>query len=244
MRRIIAWLRATVTAVVVFSYVGLIGPFFLFYMWLTGNVMPLYRCAQFGCRLGMWLSGMRAVLEGRENFPPDRRVIYMANHLSNVEPPMLFAVLPARIAFMAKRQLFNIPVLSMAMRMGDFVRVPREDPEQARASVEEALEKLKLVSFLVYPEGTRSRDGSLQKFKHGVFHLALRGQVPIVPLTVQAAEKVMRKGRWEIYPGTVRVTVHPAVEMRGRSIEARFEVADEVRKVIASALPPEKRGGA
>ncbi len=243
MRRVFAWLRATVTATVVFSYVGMAGPFFLLHMWLTGNVMPLYRCAQFGCRIGMWLGGVRVEWEGKENLPRGQRVIYMCNHLSNIEPPVLFALLPARIAFMGKRQLFQIPILSTAMRMGDFVSVPREDPDKAKASVEEALEKLKVVSFLVFPEGTRSREGTLQHFRHGVFHLALRGQVPIVPLTVLNADKIMQKGKWEIYPGTMKLTVHPLVEMNGRTIEHRYEVADEVRSIISSALPPEKQSG-
>ena len=237
MRITIARLRATVTAIVVFGYVGHVGSFFIFVSWVTGDVMWVYRCAQVGCRIGMWLGGIAFELQGGENYPRGDRVIFMCNHLSNIEPPVLFAVLPPQIAFMAKRQLFKIPILRTAMRMGDFVSVPRENPERARASVEEALEKLKKVSFLVFPEGTRSRDGSLQKFRHGVFHLAIRGQVPIVPLTVTGADAIMRKGIWQLYPGTMRLQVHPRVETAGLSIEDRFELADRVRDVIASGLP-------
>lgn len=242
MRVNIARLRATVTAVVVFGYVGIVSPFFIVLSWVTGDVMWVYRCAQAGCRIGMWLGGVTVELQGEENYPRGDRVIFMCNHLSNIEPPVLFAVLPPQIAFMAKRQLFKIPILRTAMRMGDFVSVPREDPEKAKASVEEALKKLKKVSFLVFPEGTRSRDGSLQKFRHGVFHLAIRGQVPIVPLTVTGADEIMRKGIWQLYPGTMRLQVHPRVETAGMSIEDRFELADRVRRIIGSTLPAHRRG--
>ena len=237
----LARIRATVTAVVVFGYVGVVAPFFLLLSWLTGDVMWIYRCAQVGCRIGMALGGVTVEFQGQENFPQDRRVIFMCNHLSNIEPVVLFAVMPPQIAFMAKRQLFDIPVLSTAMRMGDFVSVPRENPEKAKAAVEDALRKLQKVSFLVFPEGTRSRDGSLQKFRHGVFHLAVRGQVPIVPMTAIGADDIMRKGKWQIYPGRMRLTVHPCVETAGMKIEDRFALADRVREIIASGLPEEKR---
>jgi 1-acyl-sn-glycerol-3-phosphate acyltransferase len=167
----------------------------------------------------------------------------MANHQSSVDPPVLFTVIPPRIAFMGKKSLFSIPVLGAAMRLGDFVPVHREHPEEARASVDEALEKLNRgITLLVYPEGKRSPDGRLLPFKTGVFLLAIRVGVPIVPITVHGAERVMAKGRWEIYPGTVRVTVHPPVETRGRRPEERRALAAQVRATIASALPHELRG--
>ena len=244
MRVWLARIRATVTAVIVFGYVGLIAPFFVFLSWLSGDVMWIYRCAQVGCRIGMALGGVRVEIEGAENFPRGDRVIFMCNHLSNIEPPVLFAVMPPQIAFMAKRQLFDIPVLRTAMRMGDFVSVPREDPEKAKAAVEDALRKLRKVSFLVFPEGTRSRDGALQKFRHGVFHLAIRGQVPIVPMTVLGADEIMRKGKWQIYPGKMSLQIHPRVETAGLGIEDRFALADRVRDVIASGLPQGKKNQA
>ncbi len=215
----------------------------LFYSLLRRDVSPIYGLARWTVRAALRLARVQVELIGAENLNASRPCIYMANHQSNVDPPVLFTTIPPRIAFMGKKSLFAIPVLGAAMRLADFVPVHREHPEEARASVDDALEKLNRgVTFLVYPEGKRSPDGRLLPFKTGVFLLAIRAGVPIVPITVDGAERVMAKGRWEVYRGTVRVTVHPPIETRGRRPEERRQLAAEVRALIASSLPPELRG--
>ncbi|MEE8202046.1 MAG: lysophospholipid acyltransferase family protein [Candidatus Acidoferrales bacterium] len=240
--RLMATLRATLTAAVVFLYVLVVGAPVTLYAWLTGRIMPIYRIAQGGIWLGLWLAGIRFDVRGRENIPRDRACVYMSNHQSNIDPPLMFVLLPPRIAFIAKKDVFAVPVLGKAMHLADFVPIDRYDPEAARAAVEEALKHLRPgVSLIVYPEGTRSPDGRLQRFKHGVFVLALRAQAPIVPITVIGAEAIMPKKKWQIYPGRIQVTVHPPVETRGRSLGDRAQLALEVQRIIAAALPPEKQ---
>lgn len=243
MTRFLARLRATVTAAVVFLYLFVIGTPVVVHAWWTGRIDTLYRVAGWGVRLGLWVAGVRLSVIGREHLLRQGPCVYMANHQSNVDPPIVFAVLPPRIAMMGKKSLFSIPVLGTALRLADFVPVDRENREAARASVDEALEKLQRgISFMVYPEGTRSPDGRLLPFKHGVFLLALRAGVPIVPITIDGAAGVMPKKKWQIYPSSVRVTIHPAIQTHGRSEEERQQLAEEVRRVIASALPQEQRG--
>lgn len=242
MSRLLARLRATWTAAIVFGYVWTVGTLFVLHAWLTGRIGPLYRIGWGGARLGLWLAGIRLEVRGLENLPRGRACVYMANHQSNVDPPLLFVVLPPRIALIGKEQVFRIPVLGTALALADFVPINRFDPEAARAAVGAALERLQRgVSFLVFPEGTRSRDGRLQRFKHGVFVMALRAGAPIVPITLEGADRVMRKGKWEVYPGTVRVTIHPAVETARRALNERARLAREVQGIIASALPPHQR---
>jgi 1-acyl-sn-glycerol-3-phosphate acyltransferase len=243
--RLLARLRATWTAALVFGYVWTVGVPFVLHAWLTRRIDPLYRCGWWGARLGLWLAGIRLEVRGLEHLPRGRACVYMANHQSNVDPPLLFVVLPPRIALIGKEQVFRIPVLGKALDLGDFVPINRFDPEAARAAVEAAFVRLQRgVSFLVFPEGTRSPDGRLQRFKHGVFVMALKAGAPIVPITLEGADRVMRKGKWEVYPGTVRVTIHPAVETAGRLLIERATLAREVQSVIASALPPEQRPAA
>ncbi len=220
-----------------------VGPPVLLYSLLRRDVAAIYGLARWTVPVALRLAGVRVELIGAENLNASRPCIYMANHQSFVDPPVLFAVISPRIAFMGKKSLFSVPVLGAAMRLADFVPVHREHPEEARASVDDALEKLSRgVTFLVYPEGRRSYEGRLLPFKTGVFLLAIRAGVPIVPISIDGAERVMAKGRWEVYPGAVRVTVHPPVETRGRRPEERRQLAAEVRALIASALPPERRG--
>jgi len=243
-KRLTAFLRASLVASWVFSYVFTVGALTVLHAMWTGRIERLYRGAVWCVRVGLGMAGVTLEVGGEENLLPDRQCIYMANHQSNIDPPLLFVVLPERIAMMGKKQLWSIPVLGTALRLGDFVAVHREVKEEAKASVEEALQTLKRsgVSLAVYPEGTRTYDGRLLPFKRGVFLLAIRSGLPIVPLTLQGATEVMPKGRWEIHPGTIRVTVHPVVETEGMAEEGRHKLADQVRTTIASALPEEMRG--
>ena len=244
MQRWIARARATVVAGWAFFYLFTGGAFNVLRSLLTGDVKYVYRGARWCMSVGLWIAGVEMELRGAENLPRGQ-CIYMANHQSNVDPPLLFTVLPERIAFMGKKQLWSIPVLGTALRLGEFIPVHREVKEEARASVEEALEILKrgTVSLMVYPEGTRSFDGRLLPFKHGVFLLAIRSGLPIVPLTLDGATDVMPKKRWQVYPKLVTVTVHPALETRGLSEDDRHALAERVRAVIESALPERLRGG-
>lgn len=239
MSRFLASLRATWSAGFIFVYLFLVGTPAVVHAWLTGRIGFLYGVARWGSRAGLWLGGIRWEVRGLENIP-NHVCMYMANHQSNIDPPLLFVVVPPRIAIMAKKQLFSLPVLGQALRLGEFIPVHREVHEEARASVDEALSRLEHgLSLLVFPEGTRSYDGRLLRFKHGVFLLAIRAGVPIVPITVDGATAAMAKGRWEIYPGNVRVTIHPPVPTQGRTEEERGVLAEEVKRIVESALPAE-----
>lgn len=243
MQRWIARARATIVAGWAFFYLSTGGVYNVLRSLLTGRVEYVYRGARECMAVGLWIAGVTVKLRGAENLPRGQ-CIYMANHQSNVDPPILFSVLPERIAFMGKKQLWSIPVLGTALRLGEFIPVHREVKEEARASVEEALEILKrgTVSLMVYPEGTRSYDGRLLPFKRGVFLLAIRSGLPIVPLTLDGATDVMPKKRWQVYPKLVTVTVHPAIETRGLTEDDRYTLAERVRAVIESALPEKLRG--
>lgn len=243
MSELLARLRATYTAAFLFLYLYVVGPPFVLHAWVTHRIDRLYRMSWWAAWLGLRLAGVRYTVTGEEHLPRERPCVYMANHQSNADPPLLFVVLPPRIALMGKRQVFSIPLLGTVLRLADCVPVNREERQQACSSVEEALGKLQRgISFLVFPEGTRSPDGRLQRFKHGVFLLALRAGATIVPITVDGAAAIMPKGKWEIRPGLVRLTIHPPVETRRRSPQELHLLAKEVRARVASALPEDLRG--
>lgn len=242
MSKFLAQFRATWTAAFVFLYIFVVGTPVLIHAWLAKRIDLLYRIGWSGGWLALRLGGVRLEVRGVENFPPNQ-CLYMANHQSNVDPPALFIVLPPRIALMGKKEVFSIPILGAGLRLGGFVPVDRADPEAARASVDRALEEVrKGTTFLVFPEGTRSPDGCLQRFKHGVFVLAIRAGLPIVPITLDGGDAIMPKRKWELRPGTFRITIHPPVPTTGLTLDDRSELARRVREIVASALPPEKRG--
>jgi 1-acyl-sn-glycerol-3-phosphate acyltransferase len=211
----------------------------IFHAWLTGKVDRLYWAALGGVKASLGLARVRVRAEGLENIPPGA-CVFAANHTSNADPLALVPAIPRRISILVKKELFRVPILGTAMKLVDFIPVDRTDREAAAASVDRAVSYLERgLSFLVYPEGTRSPDGRLGAFKKGAFILAIRARVPVVPIAIAGAEKVMRKGSPALYPGEILVRFLPAVDSSGYSLEEKDRLLERVRAAIASALPAE-----
>jgi 1-acyl-sn-glycerol-3-phosphate acyltransferase len=214
------------------------GPFMLHAL-LTGAADRLYWTALRGVKASLGLAGARLRREGLENIPPGP-CVFTPNHTSNIDPPALLAAIPRRISILAKKELFGIPVLGPAMKLVRFVPVDRADREAAAGSVDLAVRYLgEGLSFVVYPEGTRSPDGHLRPFKKGAFILAIRAGVPVVPISIVGAEKVMPIGSRGIYPGEILIRFHPPVDSSGYAVEEKDRLLERVRAAIASGLPPE-----
>ncbi|MGH9414425.1 MAG: lysophospholipid acyltransferase family protein, partial [Terriglobales bacterium] len=171
-----------------------------------------YKAARLGLRLLFKLAGVRIEVQGRESLPPGA-VIYMANHQSNLDPPLLVAALPGNIAFLAKKQLFSVPILGTLLKVGGLIPVERAgDREAARATVSRAAADVRAGRpFMIFPEGTRSRDGSLLPFKKGPFYLAEQAQVPVVAVRLDGSRQLMPKGSARIRPGVVTLRIAPPV---------------------------------
>jgi len=234
-------IRTAIVSVFLVLYTLVLGPPLILYSLLTGSVDLLYRMGLGGVLFITRTVGVRFRAEGTENIPAGV-CIFVSNHASNVDPPAIVGAIPRRIAILVKDSLFRIPIISRAFRLARFVPVNRSDPEAARASVEKAVEYLKQgVSFLVYPEGTRSPDGRLRPFKKGSFVMAIKAGVPVVPVACAGAHRVMGKGELRIHPGEIVVRFQPPISTSGYTIEQRDKLAARVRAAIAAALPPDQR---
>lgn len=210
---------------------------------LTGDIGPLYRWSMWIVRTGVRLARIRVRVAGRENIPA-QPCIFMANHVSNLDPPILLPLLPFRSAFFIKRSLLKIPLVGYGMRLAGFIPVDRDGRlESARESVQSASKVLASgVSISTFPEGTRSRDGVLLPFKKGPFYLAMESGVPVIPVSIFGSEHMMTKGSLRIKPGTANLTFHPA--LLPQQFSTREQLASAVRVAIASGLPPWMRGSA
>jgi 1-acyl-sn-glycerol-3-phosphate acyltransferase len=217
---------------------GLIG---IPYSFLVGDISGLYRVAMWIAGAGVRAAGISTEVVGVENVPTGKSCIFMCNHVSNLDPPVLLPALPGRSSVLLKKELMRIPILGTAMRMGKFVPVERgQKREAAKASVAAAADALRSgLHILVFPEGTRSLDGRLSTFKKGPFYLAQETQAPIVPIALSGTEKMMRKGSVAITPGLARVQFLPAIEPS--QFATRDELITAVRREIAEALPEEMR---
>jgi 1-acyl-sn-glycerol-3-phosphate acyltransferase len=208
---------------------------------ITGDVMPLYRASLFVVRTGFRLAGVRIQVEGLERIPRGVACIFMSNHVSNLDPPVLIPLLPGRTSVFLKRSLMKIPVLGYGMRLAEFVPVDRS------GSVEGALESSKRAKVVLgkgihittFVEGTRSRDGRMLPFKKGPFYLAMETGAPCVPISISGTESMMRKGSLRIERGLVRVIFHAPIYPA--SVADRDALMLAVRESIASGLPERMR---
>jgi 1-acyl-sn-glycerol-3-phosphate acyltransferase len=237
---VIAVIRSLLTYVAVSGYVLLVGPPLLLIALLTRNVMLLYRAGIGGVRLGLLLSGITVDVRGQEHIQRQRAAVYAVNHASNVEPPILFLTLSSlfpRLRVLYKAELRKLPILVRAWDLAGFVPLERGNREQSLPAIDQAAEALRDGnSFLIFPEGTRSRTGQLLPFKKGGFIMALKGQAPIVPVAITGARDAMHKGSFVIRPVTVRVRFGAPVETTGLTMEERDRLVSVVRQNVESLL--------
>jgi 1-acyl-sn-glycerol-3-phosphate acyltransferase len=207
---------------------------------LTGDIRFLYRMFTWGAFAGVRLAGVRVETIGRDQLDPARAYIFMSNHVSNLDPPIQIPLIPRRTSVMVKKELFKIPVLGRAMRMGALVPVDRGNRDAGIEAVTAAKAVIEQgISMTIYVEGKRSFDGKLLPFKKGPFYLAMECGVPVVPMTIVGTHEAMPKKRFAIKPGLVKVIFHPPIEPK--DFGDRDSLMEKVRAVIESTLPEEYR---
>jgi 1-acyl-sn-glycerol-3-phosphate acyltransferase len=186
--------------------------------------------------LGRPILGLKVDVTGLERSDPETPCIYMANHLSFLDGPVLFAVIPRLVRVILKKEVFRIPVVGQGMRFIGFVPVDRKGIKAGKRSIDRAVRLMaeRGYSYLVFPEGTRSRDGLIQPFKRGGFFLALAGGAPIVPVTIRGSFDLMPRGRFFVKKGTVRVDFHAPVPVTGYRPETMSGLVDRVKDIIRS----------
>jgi len=220
---------------------GLAGLLGIPYSFVVGNVRLLYRVSMPIIRAGVRAAGIRVVVTGVENVPAGVSCIFLSNHVSNLDPPVLLPAIPGMASVFLKKELMRIPILGTAMGMAKFVPVERGSRrDAAQASVAAAADALRSgLHFLVFPEGTRSKDGRLAPFKRGPFYLAKETGAPIIPVAISGTQKLMRKGSAAITPGSAKIQMLAAIDPAAYT--TREELMAAVRTAIAAALPEEMR---
>jgi 1-acyl-sn-glycerol-3-phosphate acyltransferase len=234
---LIAAVRSVATYVLVSLYVIIVGPPGMLFALTFGWKQLLYWLGHGGVWLSLALSGIRYRVTGKEHLPLDHAAVYCSNHQSNVDPPVLFDALHPRMHILYKHELDAIPILARAFRLGGFIPVDRRNKESAMRSIDAGAQSIRQGnSFLIFPEGTRSRTDALLPFKKGGFIMAIKAQAPIVPVAVTGGRAAMRRGSWLVYPTVVRIKVGPPIETAGLSLDQRDELIDRVRAAIADLL--------
>jgi 1-acyl-sn-glycerol-3-phosphate acyltransferase len=238
-----AAVRSLATYVAVTLYILLIGPPFLLIAFATGRPLPLYRAALGGVRLGLWCSGIKVTIRHPEHIQMTRAAVYAVNHSSNVEPPILYLALARlfpRLRVLYKAELRKLPILVRAFDLAGFVPLERGNRDQSLPAIERAAEALRAGnSFLIFPEGTRSRSGELLPFKKGGFIMAIRGQAPVVPAAIAGARDAMRKGSLIIRPVRIVVSFGAPIATEGLTLDDRDALIASSRAAVAALLAAE-----
>jgi len=234
---------STIKMVFVYVTLGtLAGVIGIPYSLLVGNVELLYRVVvRKVVPWGVRAAGIRVEVTGRENVPAGVSCIFLSNHVSNLDPPVLFPVLPGQCSALLKKELMRIPLLGTAMRMANFVPVERGNVrESAQASVAAAAAALKSgLHIVIFAEGTRSKDGRLAPFKRGPFFLATDTGAPIVPIVISGTQTMMRKHSAAITPGVAKVEF--LAPLYPGNFSTREELMVAVRGAMIEALPENMR---
>ena len=233
----IAAVRSAATYLAVSLYVLILSPPGILLALLFGWKKHLYVLGHAGVRLGLFLAGIRVKLAGAEHLPHGKAAVYCANHQSNVEPPALFDVLHPQIHILYKQELDQIPLLTRAFRMGGFIPIDRRRKEAAMRSIDLGAASIRAGnSFLIFPEGTRSKTGELLPFKKGGFIMAIKAGALIVPVASQGGRASMRPGSWIIHPVTISIRVGEPIDAACYSLDERDALIERVHQAIAALL--------
>jgi 1-acyl-sn-glycerol-3-phosphate acyltransferase len=236
---VVAGIRTAAAVILVSLSTLLLGPPTIVIGWLCNWPNLPFQAGIQTVRLALAVVGLRYVVDGAEHML-DRPAVYCVNHTSNVEPPILFAALRRlvpRLAILYKRELRALPILNLGFDLVGFIPIDRGNREQTTKALDTAVRRLNAgTSFLVFPEGTRSRSGQLLPFRKGAFVMAMRAGVPLVPIAIAGARDAMQKGSPIIRPVTVRLKLGAPIETRGVSDARRDELVQSVRAEVERLL--------
>lgn len=214
---------------IVFGTISLVGGL------LDGSGRFAHKCAQWWARLILVTSRVRVVHKGVPLPPADQSCVFVANHSSFYDTPIVFTALPRQLRLMAKADLGYVPFIGWHLLRSGHVLVDRKNPG---ASIFKRMQRMVKsgASLIVFPEASRTMDGTVMKFKAGIFMLAIENGLPIVPVSFSGSRTVMPKGELAVTPTTVVVTVHEPIPTTGMTREDARPLAERVRTIIASAV--------
>lgn len=196
----------------------------------------IHRIARLWAKVLLWAAGVRVKVEGLSHIPLGP-VVLMCNHQSAFDIFVILAFLPVQFRWLAKASLFRIPFLGWAMARAGYIPVERENPREATRSLVEAIRRVREgTSVVIFPEGTRSHDGKLLPFRKGGFTLALKAQVPVVPMAIVGTREVMPRGSFRVFGGEVRMRLAPPIETKGMGPGQRDDLVLRVRRAVEGCL--------
>ncbi len=196
-----------------------------------------HKLTHFWGRSCLFLSGLEFTVSGTENIPQNSPAIYVSNHQSNFDIPLIYSGLPVPFSWLAKKELFLVPLFGFAMKRNGCIPIDRSNRRTTMHSIIAAAQQIKNgTSVVIFPEGTRTPDGQLQEFKKGALLIAAKAQVPVVPIVIHGSYEIMPKDRWKIEAGKLRLDILPPIPTTGLKTRDIDQLTEKIHNLIATNL--------
>lgn len=220
----------SIPGIIVITFI--LGSAALLIGWM-GRTIP-FHIERLWARTVLWVSSVTIIIQGQENIFKNSSQMFVANHRGLFDVPALFLALPVKVRFIAKKELFRIPIFGWAMSLSGHISIDRESPIGGIRAFNTAVVQARKenVSICVFPEGSVSWDGALQSLKNGAFVLAARSMVPVVPVWISGSREVLPRGTIMIRPGTIKVSIGEPIDTSRYSRENSDELVDKVAKIM------------
>ena len=205
--------------------------------WVRPRSRKVDRIIAWWAKAFLFVTGTRVQATGLDLIDPRASYVFTPNHISNIDVPVMLASLPVSGRYMAKKELYRIPILGSAMRAVLMIETDRDAGPAAHRDINLQVARVVAagLSLIIHPEGTRSRDAELRPFKKGAFRIAIDNGLPVVPVTITGADRVWRPRGILIFGGTVHLTIHQPIPTTGMTAADIAELRDRVREIVGDA---------
>jgi len=227
-RTIFVWSCIVVAAAIIGSLCIVCYP-------LNPNGRLNHHLARLWAKVALRANGVKVGVEGLDCIAGQGPYIFMSNHQGSYDIFALLGHLPFQFKWLAKREIFSIPILGWAMKATGYISIDRQGGRETVKAMKTAAEKIRQgMSVVIFPEGSRSPDGSIQPFKKGGFTLAIKSQVPIVPIVISGSREIIKKGKMKVYPGSISILIDRPVETKGFTMKDREPLMERLHGIIVS----------
>ena len=203
--------------------------------WLNPYSQAINILGRIWSRTILWSAGVKIIVEGLENINPNTSYVIMGNHQSHFDVPAIFSIVKnLTIRFFTKKELFAIPLFGWAMKSAGMIKIDRSNRTQAIRSMSQSVKKIKEkgTSLVVFPEGTRSSDGRVNEFKKGGFVIAIKGDIPIIPVSVSGSRFILKKHTLKIDPGIIKIVFDKPIETKEYGQENKAKLISKIQQIV------------
>jgi 1-acyl-sn-glycerol-3-phosphate acyltransferase len=226
-------IRSALLVTLGIAITGFISFWCIIFSIIPNSENRIHKIANLWAKILLLISNTKVEIIGAENILQGKPQIFMANHQSDFDILIVLGHVPGQFRWIAKKELFNIPIFGAAMKTAGYIEIDRNNHEKAMQSMDEAALRIREgKSVMTFPEGTRSRDGEIKTFKQGTFHLAIKSGVPIIPISIIGSGRIMPKRSLKVTPGKVKLVIGKPIEVQNYGTENRHELINNVRNII------------